>query len=167
MAIMTPTETSAEVKAKIILDEANLAFTEAAERKDKPGARTLDGSAWDDGKMEGEYDERDFRKILELQLKAARICDDNPDLERTTADMFQSVTAENAGGVLKKIAENPDIMELARISVTLFMMRFPTAHAFMTKGHPLVMASDEFMLENSASRHWYDYSNIARDFGWA
>ena len=164
---MAPTETTAEIKAKIILDETNLAFAEAAGRIDKPGARTLDGSAWDDGKMEGEYDERDFQKLLALQLQAARICDENPDLEQITSDMFQSVTAENAEEVLKKIAGNPHILELGRISVVLFMMRFPTAHVFMTKGHPLVMASDEFMLENSASQQWYDYSNIARDFAWA
>ena len=51
---MSQTETSAEVKAKILLDEANLAFSETSERKDASGDRKLDGSAWDEGRMEGE-----------------------------------------------------------------------------------------------------------------
>ncbi|MZH47039.1 MAG: hypothetical protein F3739_08475, partial [Nitrospinae bacterium] len=68
---MSNTETSAEVKAKILLDEANLAFSETSERKDSPGERNLEGSAWEEGRMEGEYDEADYQKILELQMRAA------------------------------------------------------------------------------------------------
>ena len=51
---MSQTETTAEVKAKILLDEANLAFSETSERKDTAGDRKLDGSAWEEGRMEGE-----------------------------------------------------------------------------------------------------------------
>ena len=43
---MSQTETSAEVKAKILLDEANLAFSETSERQDASGDRKPDGSAW-------------------------------------------------------------------------------------------------------------------------
>ena len=66
---MSTIEPSAEIKAKIILDEANLTFCENAERKDQPGERTPDGSAWDSGKMDGEYDEEDYQKILDLQAQ--------------------------------------------------------------------------------------------------
>jgi len=62
---MSTTETSAEVKAKILLDEANLAFSETSERRDNKGERNLEGSAWEEGRMEGEYDEADYQKILE------------------------------------------------------------------------------------------------------
>ncbi len=33
-----------------------------------------------------------MRKILEWQMKAAQICDERPELEKTTADMFQTVS---------------------------------------------------------------------------
>ena len=36
---MAGNETSAEIMAKIILDEANLAFCETTERQDEPGKR--------------------------------------------------------------------------------------------------------------------------------
>ena len=78
---MSNTETSAEVKAKILLDEANLAFSETSERRDSLGERNPEGSAWEDGRMEGEYDEADYQKILELQMRAAIVCDDHPELE--------------------------------------------------------------------------------------
>ncbi|MCA9483640.1 MAG: hypothetical protein KC553_07910, partial [Nitrospina sp.] len=63
-----PQDTSAEIKAKLILDEANLAFCETTERRDEVGKRTADGSPWEDGKMEGEFDQDDYHRILELQL---------------------------------------------------------------------------------------------------
>jgi len=163
---MAVKDTSAETKAKILLDEANLAFCETAERQDKPGERNPDGSAWDRTNMEGEYDEQDFQKILELQLKTAETCDLHPELEQKSADWFQSVTAENAEAVLKEVTAEPHLMELARASVVIFLLRFPTAESFVNKGHPLVMAADEYMLENSDSQTWHDYKNIARDFGW-
>ena len=75
---MSQTETTAEVKAKILLDEANLAFSETSERKDTAGDRKPDGSAWEEGRMEGEYDESDYQRILALQMKAARACADPP-----------------------------------------------------------------------------------------
>ncbi len=164
---MPADETSAEIKAKIILDEANLAFCETTERQDEPGNRTPEGSAWDQGKMEGEYDEEDFQKILELQAKAAKICDEHPELEDLTAEMFQSITPDNAEEVLKKIADHAEILELGRISVTVFLLRFPSANSFINKGHPLVMASDDYMLQNSDAQNWYDFKNIADGFGWA
>ena len=82
---MSTTETSAEVKAKILLDEANLAFSETSERRDSKGERNLEGSAWEEGRMEGEYDEADYQKILELQMNAAIACDEHPELEDKTA----------------------------------------------------------------------------------
>lgn len=163
---MAITEPNAEIKAKIILDEANLAFCEATERKDKPGERTPDGSAWDQGKMDGEYDESDFQKILELQAKSAQICDDNPDLENKTSELFQKITPANAEEVLKEIATEANIMELARISVTVFLLRFPSAQSFVSKGHPLVMASDDYMLQNADAQNWHDYNSLAREYGW-
>ncbi len=163
---MSTTEPSAEIKAKIILDEANLAFCETAERKDQLGERTPDGSAWDSGKMDGEYDEQDYQKILELQTQAARICDDNPDLEDRTAELFQKITPNNAQEILKEITEDFNIIELARISVTVFLLRFPSAQSFVNKGHPLVMASDDYMLQNADAQNWNDYNSIAREFGW-
>ena len=105
---MSTTETSTEVKAKILLDEANLAFSETSERRDSKGERNLEGSAWEEGRMEGEYDEQDFQKILGLQLKAARICDHNPELEQKTAELFESITPENADEKLKEVAEEAD-----------------------------------------------------------
>ena len=97
---MIENETSTENKAKILLDEANITYCETSERKDSAGSRTLDGSPWDIGKMDGEFDEEDYQKILEIQLQAAKICDDHPELEEKTGEMFQSVTAENAAGWL-------------------------------------------------------------------
>tara|TARA_B100000686_G_C16768332_1_gene963331 strand:- start:955 stop:1449 length:495 start_codon:yes stop_codon:yes gene_type:complete len=163
MARIEPTK---EIKAKIILDEANLAFCETAERKDQPGERTSDGSAWDAGKMEGEYDEEDYLKILELQAKAAAICDDHPELEDKTAELFQKITVENAEEVFKEIANEDTIIELARISITVFLLRFPSAQAFVNKGHPLVMASDDYMLQNADAQNWNDYKCLADEFGW-
>ena len=87
---MSKTETSAEVKAKILLDEANLAFSETSERKDTSGDRKPEGSAWEEGRMEGEYDESDYQKILDLQMRAAIVCDDHPELEEKTAQLFES-----------------------------------------------------------------------------
>ena len=106
------------------------------------------------------------QKILDLQAKAACICDDNPDLEDKTAELFQKITADNATELLKEIAEDSNIMELARISVTVFLLRFPSAQSFVNKGHPLVMASDDYMLQNADAQNWNDYNFIAREFGW-
>lgn len=163
---MSGKETSPEIKAKILLDEANLAFCETAERKDEPGNRTKDGSAWEHGKMDGEFDEEDYDRILELQLEAANICDTHPELEEKTADLFQKVTAENAEEIIREVMSNPDIRDLARIAVTIFLLRFPTVQSFVNKGHPLVLATDEYMLENADAQNWYDYKNIAQEMGW-
>ena len=116
--------------------------------------------------MEGEYDEDDFQKILELQAKAATVCDDHPELEDLTAEIFKSITSENAEEVLKKMSGNKEILELGRVSVTVFLLRFPSPESFINKGHPLVMASDDYMLQNSDTQNWYDFKNIADEFGW-
>ncbi len=163
---MSENLTKTEIKTKIILDEANLAFCETSERKDEPNNRTLDGSAWEEGKMEGEFDDEDFQRILELQLEAAKICDTNPHLEEKTADLFQQVTEDNAEDLLKEALDDPDIKDLARISVTVFLLRFPTVQSFVNKGHPLVLATDEYMLENANAQNWHDYKNIAHEMGW-
>ena len=164
---MNPAEdTSPETKAKIILDETNLAFCETTERSDEAGSRRLDGSQWEEGKMEGEYDQEDFHRILELQLTAAQICDTHPDLEEKTAELFQKVTPENADEILKESLADSNIRELARISVTIFLLRFPNAQSFTNKGHPLVLAMDEYMLENTDAQNWRDYNNIAEEMGW-
>ena len=160
---MANNQTSAEVKAKIILDEANLAFSETAQRKDKPGARTFDGSCWDPGNMEGEYDEEDFQKILEMQLRVAQTCDNHPELEEKTAEMFPKVNAANAEEMLKEILSNAAIRELTKNSVAIFLLRFPTVQSYMSKGHPLVLAADDYMLENANQQNWHDYYNIAQD----
>jgi len=164
---MSEQDTSIETKARIILDEANLTFAEVAVRKDKAGERTVDGSVWDDGKMDGEFDDEDFTKILDLQLEAAKTCDAHPELETKTDEMFQSITAENAEAVFKEILENEDIKNLARISVIIFMFRFPTVQSFVNKGHPLVLATDEYMLENSTAQNWHDYNHIAKEMDWS
>lgn len=164
---MSEHETNAENKAKILLDEANLTFCETTERKDSAGNRTLDGSPWDQGKMDGEFDEEDYNKILELQLQAAVICDEHPELEEKTGEMFQTVTAENAEEVLKQIMEEPDLRDLAKIAVIIFLLRFPSVQSFVNKGHPLVLAMDEYMLENANAQNWQDYVNIAEEFGWS
>lgn len=156
-------ETNAEIKAKIILDEANLAFSETAQRKDKPGARTFDGSCWDPGNMEGEYDEEDFQKILDVQLRIAQICDNHPELEEKTAELFPKVNAGNAEEMLKEVMSNTGIRDLAKHSVTIFMLRFPTVQSYLNKGHPLVLAADDYMLENANQQNWHDYNNIAQD----
>lgn len=158
--------TNSETKAKIMLDEANLAFCETADRKDKPGERNLEGSAWDAGKMEGEFDEEDYRKILDLQLQAARIVDGHPELEEKTSEMFQSVNSDNADEVLIQVLANSPVRDLAKISVTTFLLRFPTVQSFVNKGHPLVLAMDEYMLENANAQNWHDYHNIAQEQGW-
>lgn len=164
--IMSQQETSVETKTRIILDEANLTFAEISVRKDKAGERTVDGSVWDDGKMDGEFDDEDFQKILDLQLEAARICDAHPELEEKTDKLFQSVTPENADDIFKQVMENEGIKNLARISVIIFMFRFPTVQSFVNKGHPLVLATDEYMLENSTAQNWHDYNHISQEMDW-
>jgi hypothetical protein len=163
---MSSQQPSKEIIAKIMLDEANLTFCETSERKDAPGERNLEGSAWDEGKMDGEFDLEDYQRILELQMEAVCICDKQPELEQKTADMFQTVTQENADDVLDQIKEEPDVLSLARIAVTIFMLRFPSVQSFVNKGHPLVLATDEYMLENSNAQNWHDYKFIAEEFGW-
>ena len=163
---MSQTETSAEVKVKIMLDEANLAFSETSERKDSAGERNLEGSAWEEGRMEGEYDEADYQKILELQMRAAIACDDHPELEEKTAQLFESITPENAGEVLETVLKDANIMTLGKAAVTTFILRFPTVQSFVNKGHPLVLAMDEYMLENADAQNWHDYNNIAQENGW-
>ncbi len=121
---MSTTETSAEVKAKILLDEANLAFSETSERRDNKGERNLEGSAWEEGRMEGEYDETDYQKILELQMNAAIVCDEHPELEEKTAELFQSITPENADEVLQTVLKDADIMVLGKTAVTTFILRY-------------------------------------------
>ena len=163
---MSTTETSAEVKAKILLDEANLAFSETSERRDSKGERNLEGSAWEEGRMEGEYDEADYQKILDLQMRAAIVCDDHPELEEKTAELFQSITPENADEVFQTVLNDADIMVLGKTAVTTFILRFPTVASFVNKGHPLVLAMDEYMLENADAQNWQDYNNIAEENGW-
>jgi hypothetical protein len=163
---MSSQQPSKEIIAKIMLDEANLTFCETSERKDAPGERNLEGSAWDEGKMDGEFDLEDYQRILELQMEAVCICDKQPELEQKTADMFQTVTQENADDVLEQIKEEPEVLSLARIAVTIFMLRFPSVQSFVNKGHPLVLATDEYMLENSNAQNWHDYKFIAEEFGW-
>ena len=163
---MSQTETSAEVKAKILLDEANLAFSETSERKDASGDRKSDGSAWEEGRMEGEYDETDYQKILDLQMKAAIVCDEHPDLEEKTAKLFESINDSNAEGVLDTVRADKNIMVLSKAAVTTFILRFPTVQSFVNKGHPLVLAMDEYMLENADAQNWHDYNNIAQELGW-
>ena len=163
---MSSQQPSKEIIAKIMLDEANLTFCETSERKDAPGERNLEGSAWDEGKMDGEFDLEDYQRILELQMEAVCICDKQPELEQKTADMFQTVTQENADDVLEQIKEEPEVLSLARIAVTIFMLRFPSVQSFVNKGHPLVLATDEYMLENSNAQNWHDYKFIAEEFEW-
>ena len=157
-------EPNVEIMAKILLDEANLAFCETAERKDEAGSRTAEGSVWDEGRMEGEFDQADYDKILELQLKTAKICDEHPDLESKTEEMFQSITSDNAEEIFKQLKEDPNIFELAKIAVIIFILRYPTVQSFVNKGHPLVLAMDEYMLENADSQNWHDYNIIAQKF---
>ena len=163
---MSAKQPSKEIIVKIMLDEANLTFCEVGQRKDSVGERNLEGSAWDEGKMDGEFDLEDYKRILELQMEAVCICDEQPELEQKTADLFQSVTEENANEVLKQIEQQPKILDLARIAVTIFMLRFPSVQSFVNKGHPLVLATDEYMLENSNAQNWHDYKFIAEEFGW-
>ena len=163
---MSTKQPSKEIMVKIMLDEANLTFCETGEHKDSPGDRKLEGSAWDEGKMDGEFDQEDYQRILELQMEAVCICDEKPELEEKTAGMFQGITADNAEEVMEQVKAQPDIMELACIAVTIFILRFPTAQSYVNKGHPLVLATDEYMLENSDVQNWYDYKFIAEEFGW-
>lgn len=162
---MSAQMTTSEIKAKIMLDEANIAFCETADRKDESGNRNLEGSGWEEGKMDGEFDDEDFKRILELQLEAANICDTNPELEERSADMFKKVTEDNGEEMLKAVMADPDICNLARISVVVFLLKFPTVQSFVNKGHPLVLATDEYMLENADSQNWHDYKNIAHEMG--
>ncbi len=165
---MTTTETKSDIKAKILLDEANVSFCETAERKDKPNERKTDGSVWNRKRMEKEYDEADFQKILDMQLSTAKICDEHPELEEKTSQLSQSITSENAEDILKEVTEDKNIMELARIGVALFLLRFPSVQSFTNKGHALVTESDdEYMLQKNQAQNWHDYNNVARDFDWA
>ncbi len=164
--IMAQENTSPEIKAKIILDEANLAFCETSQRNDEANDRKLDGSSWEEGKMDGEFDEEDYGRILKLQLDAAQICDTHTDLEQRTSDLFQKVNADNAEEILKEALADPDIKSLAGIAVTVFLLRFPTVQSFVNKGHPLVLATDEYMLENADSQNWHDYKNLAHEMRW-
>ncbi len=157
---------SSEIKVKIILDEANLTFSETAERKDEPNDRKLDGSVWEEGKMDGEFDEEDYNLILELQFEAAKVCDTNPELEHKTEELFQKVNADNGDEILKEILEDPDIKVLGRVAVAIFLLRYPTVQSFLNKGHPLVLATDEYMLENNDAQNWHDYKNIAQEMHW-
>ena len=116
--------------------------------------------------MDGEFDDEDFQKILDLQLEATKICDAHPELEEKTDEMFRSVTPENADDVFKQVMENEDIKNLGRISVIIFMFRFPTVQSFVNKGHPLVLATDEYMLENSTAQNWHDYNHISQEMNW-
>ena len=75
---MSPQQPSKEIIVKTILDEANLTFCETADRKDAANERSLEGSAWDEGKMDGEFGLEDYKRILELQMEAACICDEHP-----------------------------------------------------------------------------------------
>ena len=50
---MAGNPTPVEIKAKILLDEANLTFSETAERKDESGNRNKESSVWEEGKMDG------------------------------------------------------------------------------------------------------------------
>ena len=158
--------TSSEIKAKIILDEANLTFSETSQRKDEANDRKLDGSVWEEGKMDGEFDEEDYNRILEIQLEAAKICDTNPDLEHKTAELFQKITEDNAEEIMQEILADSDIKDLGRIAITVFLLRFPTVQSFVNKGHPLVLATDEYMLENANAQNWHDYKNIAHEMRW-
>jgi hypothetical protein len=116
--------------------------------------------------MEGEYDEADYQKILELQMRAAIVCDDHPELEEKTAKLFESITPDNADEVLATVAKDQGIMTLGKAAVTTFVLRFPTVQSFVNKGHPLVLAMDEYMLENANAQNWHDYNNIAQENGW-
>ena len=163
---MSPQQPSNEIIVKTILDEANLTFCETADRKDATNERSAEGSGWDEGKMDGEFDLEDYKRILELQMEAVCICDEQQELEQKTADLFQGVTEENANEVLEQIKQQPKILDLARIAVTIFLLRFPSVQSFVNKGHPLVLATDEYMLENSTAQNWHDYKFIAEEFGW-
>ena len=57
-------------------------------------------------------------------------------------------------------------MILSKAAVTTFILRFPTVQSFVNKGHPLVLAMDEYMLENADAQNWHDYNNIAQEQGW-
>jgi len=165
---MATTETKPEIKAKILLDEANVAFSETAERKDKPNERKTDGSVWNVKRMEREYDEADFQKILDMQLSTAKICDEHPELEEKTSQLFESVTPENAGDILKEVTEDKNIMDMAHTGIVMFMLRYPSVESYLNKGHALVTgADDDFMLQKNQAQNWHDYNNVARDFDWA
>ena len=163
---METTETKPNIKAKILLVESNAAFRETAERKDQPNQRETDGFALNIEQMEGEYDKADYPKILDMQFTSAKICDDHPELEQKTSQLSESITPENAEDILKQISEDKNIMELARTSIVMFLLRFPSVESFTKKGHPLVEDLDEFMLKKKQAQNWHDYNNIARDFGW-
>ena len=165
---MATTETKLEIKAKILLDEANVAYSETAERKDKPNERKTDGSVWNVKRMEREYDEANFQKILDMQLTTAKICDGHPELEEKTSQLSQSITPENAEDILKQVTEDKNIMDLARTGIVMFMLRFPSVQSYLNKGHALVTgADDDFMLQKNQAQNWHDYNNVARDFDWA
>ena len=116
--------------------------------------------------MEGEYDETDYQKILELQMKAAIVCDDHPELEEKTAQLFESINETNGDEVLQTVLADENIMVLSKAAVTTFILRFPTVQSFVNKGPPLVLAMDEYMLENADAQNWHDYNNLAQELGW-
>ncbi|HJP18497.1 MAG: hypothetical protein CMH78_04305 [Nitrospinae bacterium] len=164
---MATAETKPDVKAKILLDEANVAFSETAERKDQPNERKSDGSVWNIKRMEREYDEADFQKILDMQLTTAKICDEHPELEEKTSQLSQSITPKNAEEILKQVTEDKNIMDLARTGVVMFLLRFPSVESFINKGHALITGSDDdFMLQKNQAQNWHDYNTIAQDFDW-
>jgi hypothetical protein len=57
-------------------------------------------------------------------------------------------------------------MTLGKAAVTTFILRFPTVQSFVNKGHPLVLAMDEYMLENADAQNWHDFNNIAKENNW-
>mgnify|MGYP001319850379 FL=1 len=164
---MATTETKPGVKAKILLDEANVAFSETAERKDQSNERKADGSVWNIKRMEREYDEADFQKILDMQLTTAKICDEHSELEEKTSQLSQSITSENAEEIFKQVTEDKNIMDLARTGVVMFLLRYPSVESLINKGHALITGSDDdFMLQKNQAQNWHDYNTIARDFDW-
>jgi hypothetical protein len=118
--------------------------------------------------MEREYDEADFQKILDMQLSTAKICDEHPELEEKTSQLFESVTPENAGDILKEVTEDKNIMDMAHTGTVMFMLRYPSVESYLNKGHALITGEDDdFMLQKKEAQIWYDYNNVARDFDWA
>ncbi|MBC8285763.1 MAG: hypothetical protein H8E32_18265, partial [Nitrospinae bacterium] len=106
------------------------------------------------------------QRVLDWQRRAAIVCDKHPKLEETTAKLFDSINDSNGEEVLKTVLADENIMVLSKAAVTTFILRFPTVQSFVNKGHPLVLAMDEYMLENADAQNWHDYNNIAQEQGW-